>query len=211
MGILTRRLLRIGGNAVAEIRKTLKQRVEDLNQSLTVIKANLEMALTHERFALFLPVCGQLRNLLVTSKTNHPLLLELANETEFSPEFFSIPLNFLEQQATILGPDSIQWTGDSIRSSEEGPPFHKKVTMSEWLASTQVTVYGKRITGEQLISMAANKLGGSHFDPTLPTELAEMQLFEIGGLPSQYLTLVRLGEVVLYLGESLLLHARQRV
>jgi len=195
---------------VPDIDKTFKQRTDDLRNSLTVIKYNLDLALTHNELALLLAVCGQLRNLLWTSKTNHPLLLELAEETDFPLEFFSMPLDFLEQRTSIWGSTAIMWTGDSIRSTGEGPPFHQKVTMSEWLASTQVIVYGTRITGEELICMASNKLGGSHFDPTLPAELAEMQLFKFGRLPSQYPTLVRLGEVVLYLGESLLHHAGEQ-
>lgn len=189
---------------MAAVQKSRDQRLEELRQSMVVIRRNLEIALTEHEFALFLPVTGQLRSLLVETNTNHPLLLELADELDVTLEFYSIPLDFLELQAPILGPKSIQWTGDSIRAMPEGPPFNQKVTIDEWLASTQVIAYGKRITGKQLIRLSANKSGGSHFDPTMPTELAEMKLFEIGGLPSQYMTLVRLGEIACLLSEQVL-------
>lgn len=194
---------------MAQIKKTRQERLEELRQSLVVIRHGFEMVMKAEEFAHFLPVAGQLRALLVRSRTNHPLLLELADEVGFPLELYSIPLDFLEQREAILVPQSIQWTGDSVRATDEGPPFVQKVTMDEWLDSTQVIVYGKRITGKQLIQMIANKLGGSHFDRTMPNELREMTLFEIGGLPSQYMTLVRVADVVARLGEDLLDHVER--
>ena len=78
------------------------------------------------------------------------------------------------------------------------------VTMKKWLASTQVVVGEQKISGERLLKMVANKLGGSHYDPTLPPELAAMAPFSLAGVPSFYLTLARLGEVVVHLGRMLL-------
>ncbi|GAG46905.1 unnamed protein product, partial [marine sediment metagenome] len=109
-----------------------------------------------------------------------------------------------ERWAEILGPSRIQWTGDSLGPHAEPPLLSQKVTMEAWLASTQVVVGQQKISGEELLKMVANKLGGAHYDPTMPPELAAQAPFRLGGAPSMYRTLARLGEVVLYLGRILL-------
>jgi hypothetical protein len=108
----------------------------------------------------------------------------------------------------ILGPTAIQWTGDSLSAQAAHPAIRQKVTMEAWLASTQVVVRQEKISGEKLLRMVANKLGGAHYDPKLPAELAAMVPFEIGGARSFYRTLVCLGEVVVHLGRKLLEHSQ---
>ena len=191
-----------------DIPKTPKQRLEELRQALVVIEHGIQETAATQELAHLLPVVGQLRALLVSSGQT-PLLLDLARQMDFPLDFYSIPLDFLdnEEMAKILGPTRIQWSGDSIRSTPEGPPFHQKVTMAHWLSSTQLVVRGTKVSGEQLLKLVANKLGGAHYDPELPPELASIRQFEIGGVPSQYITLIRLAEVVVYLGRRLLAQA----
>jgi len=191
-----------------DIPKTQRQRFEGLHQALLIIEHGLRLITETNELAHLTPVVGQLRALLVSSGQT-PLLLDLAKQMSFSLEFYSIPLDFLDNQeiAQILGPTRIQWSGDSMRATPEGPPFHHKVTMAEWLASTQLVVRGVKVTGEQLIKLIANKLGGAHYDPSVPQELALISQFELGGVPSQYITLLRLAEVVMHLGCRLLAKA----
>jgi hypothetical protein len=187
------------------VRKSKRQRLEELRQALVVIESGLQSAFQTGEEAHFLPVVGQLRALLVASGQT-PLLLDLARELGFPLEFYSIPLGALdnEEMAAILGPSRIQWTGDSLGPHPQAPLLSQKVTMEAWLASTQVVVGQKKISGEELLRMVANKLGGAHYDPTVPPELAAQAPFRLGGVPSMYLTLARLGEVVLHLGRILL-------
>ncbi|MBI4285551.1 MAG: hypothetical protein HY670_06580 [Chloroflexi bacterium] len=190
------------------IPKTQQQRLEELRQALVVIEQGLRATAETQELAHLLPVVGQLRSLLVSSGQT-PLLLDLAKQRNFPLEFYSIPLGFLDNEeiARILGPTRIQWSGDSIRATSEGPPFHNKVTMAQWLSSTQLVVRGVKVSGEQLLKLFANKLGGAHYAPSLPPELAAIAQFEIGGVPSQYITFIRLSEVVVYLGRRLLAQA----
>ena len=189
-------------------RKSQRQRLEELRQALLVIEHGLQTAFETGEEAHFLPVVGQLRSLLASGKQT-PLLLDLAQELGFPLEFYSIPLDFLdnEELAEILGPTRIQWTGDSLSAEPVPPPIKQKVTMKAWLASTQVVVGRKKISGERLLKMVANKLGGSHYDPTLPPQLAAIVPFKIGGVTSFYLTIIRLGQVVVHLGRKLLEHS----
>lgn len=193
------------------VRKSQRQRLEELRQALIVIEHGLRAAVEAGEEAHLVPVVGQLRALLVSSGQT-PLLLDLARQLDFPLEFYSIPLDFLdnEQIAEILGPTRIQWTGDSLSAKPVPPPIKQKVTMKAWLASTQVVVGRKKISGERLLKMVANKLGGSHYDPTLPPELAAILPFELGGVTSFYLTLIRLGQVVVHLGRKLLEHSGEQ-
>lgn len=187
------------------IPKTPQERLEELRQALVVIEQGLRVTVESQELAHLLPIVGQLRSLLVSSGQT-PLLLDLAKQINFPLEFYSTPLDYLDNEeiARILGTTRIQWSGDSIRATNEGPPFHQKVTMAQWLSSTQLVVRGRKVSGEQLLKLVANKLGGAHYDPSLPPDLAEIRQFEIGGVPSQYITLIRLAEVVVSLGRRLL-------
>ncbi len=189
-----------------DVRKSRRQRLEELRQALVVIESGLQSAFQTGEQAHFLPVVGQLRALLVSGGRQKPLLLDLARELGFPLEFYSIPLDVLdnEEMAEILGPSRIQWTGDSLGPHAEPPVLTRKVTMKDWLASTQAVVGQDKIPGEELLKMVANKLGGAHYDPAMLPELAAMVPFSLGGVPSYYLTLARLGEVVVYLGRILL-------
>ena len=80
--------------------------------------------------------------------------------------------------------------------------------MNEWLASTVAVVGDKKITGEGLLKWVANKMGGAHYDVTLPQELATINTFHSNGMPTHYLTLARLGEIVAKLGRRILKEAR---
>jgi len=193
---------------MASVPKSRQQRLEELRRALIVIESGLESAFRTGEEAHFLPVVGQLRSLLASGNQT-PLLLDLAQEAGFPLEFYSVPLDALdnEEMARILGPTRIQWTGDSLSAYAEPPAIRQKVTMQEWLASTQVVVGQLKISGEQLLKMVANKMGGSHYDPQLPPELAAMVPFRLGGVPSFYRTLARVGEVVIHLGRALLDHA----
>jgi len=191
-----------------DVPKTQQQRLEELRQGLVVIEHGLRLSTETNELAHLIPVVGQLRALLVSSGQT-PLLLDLAKQKNVPLEFYSMPLDFLDNEeiAQILGPTRIQWSGDSMRATPEGPPFHHKVTMAAWLASTQLVVRGEKVSGEQLIKLVANKLGGAHYDPSLPQKLSLISQFELGGVPSQYPTLLRLAEVVVHLGNRLLAEA----
>jgi len=193
-----------GGAVRRDVPKSQRQRLEELRQALVVIERGPQDAFETGEAAHFLPVVSQLRSLLASSGQT-PLLLDLAQERGFPLQFYSMPLDSLDNAeiAEILGPTRIQWTGDSLSLKAE-PPFIQRVTMKEWLASTQAVVGERKISGEQLLKMVANKLGGSHYAPTLPPELAAMASFSLAGVPSFYLTLARLGEVVVDLGRALL-------
>ena len=190
-------------------KKSNAERRGELRGALTLIENSVKTAIETQDIVYMSVVVGQLRALLTTFRSNNPLLLDLAQEHSFPLDFYSIPLDFLDNEkiAQILGPTRIQWTGDSIRATPEGPPFNQKVSMQEWLASTQVVVRGMKFTGEKLIRMVAEKEGANHYDKVIPQELADMKSFYFNGVPSHYLTLARLGDIVVNLGKQLLAHA----
>ncbi len=173
-----------------------------------VIEHELQTAVEAREEAHLVPVVGQLRALLVSSGQT-PLLLDLAQELNFALEFYSIPLDYLEndEMAKVMGPTGIQWTGDSLSPQAVPPLIRQKVAMKDWLASTQVVVGQQKISGEELLKMVANKLGGAHYDTKLPPKLAAMGPFKIGGVTSFYRTLIRLGQVVVHLGRKLMEHS----
>lgn len=189
----------------ADVPKTQRQRLEELRQALVIIESGLQAARQTGEEAHFLPVIGQLRSLLASGQQT-PLLLDLAQELGFPLEFYSMPLDFLdnEETAAILSPTRIQWSGDSLSAEPVPPVIRQRVTMKAWLASTQSVVGQDKISGERLLKMVANKLGGAHYDTALPPELAAMAPFSLAGVPSSYLTLARLGDVVVHLGGKLL-------
>ena len=92
-----------------------------------VIEHELETAVEAREEAHLLPVVGQLRALLVSSGQT-PLLLDLAQELSFELEFYSIPLDYLEndEMAKIMGPTGIQWSGDSFLPKQRPPSFVRK-------------------------------------------------------------------------------------
>ncbi len=191
------------------VRKSQRQRLKGLRQALMVIEHGLRAAAVEGgEEAHLVPVVGQLKALLVSSGQT-PLLLDLARQLDFPLEFYSMPLDFLDNEeiANILGPTRIQWTGDSLSPQAVPPLIRQKVAMKDWLASTQVVVGQQKISGEELLKMVANKLGGAHYDTKLPPKLAAMGPFKIGGVTSFYLTLIRLGQVVVHLGRKLMEHS----
>ncbi len=190
------------------VRKSQRQRLEELRKALMVIEHGLRAAVEAGEEAHLVPVVGQLRALLVSTRQT-PLLLDLARQLDFPLEFYSIPLDFLDDEeiAKILGPTKIQWTGDSLSPQAVPPMILQKVAMEDWLASTQVVVGQQKISGEELLKMVANKLGGAHYDTTLPPQLATIVAIELAGVTSFYRTLVSLGEVVVRLGRKLLEHS----
>ena len=192
-------------SVMSSVPKTNKQRLEELRQAVVIIETGLANASRTRDIAHMSPVVVQLRALLL-SNGQTPLLVSLAKEFDFPLEFYSMPLDYLDNEeiAAILGPTRIQWAGDSMRADPEGPPFGQKVTMKDWLASTVLVVREKKITGEGLLKWAANKMGGAHYDVTWPQELATISTFESNGQPTHYLTLVRLGEITAKLGSRLL-------
>ncbi|MCH8007431.1 MAG: hypothetical protein IIC91_01065 [Chloroflexi bacterium] len=202
MGYVQRVTIR---NAMKSVRKSRKERFEELRQAVVIIEAGLADASRTRDIAYMSPVVVQLRALLL-SNGQTPLLVSLAEELEFPLEFYSTPLDFLdnEEVAEILGPSRIQWVGDSISVDPQRPLINQKVTVSEWLASTVAVVGEQKITGEKLLKWVANKMGGAHYDVALPQELAAMSTFHSNGRPTHYLTLVRLGEIVANLGRRIL-------
>ncbi|MCH8993432.1 MAG: hypothetical protein IH959_00485 [Chloroflexi bacterium] len=193
---------------MSSVAKTKEQRLEELRQAVVIIETGLANAFGKHDIAHMSPVVGQLRALLL-SNGQTPLLVSLGEEFDFPLEFYSMPLDFLDNDeiAAILGPTRIQWAGDSIRADPQGPPFGQKVNMKDWLASTVVVVGEKKITGEGLLKWAANKMGGAHYEVTWPQELATISTFESNGQPTHYLTLARLGEITAKLGSRLLKEA----
>ncbi len=137
---------------MSSVSKTTKERLEELRQAVVVIEAGLAAASRTGDVAHMLPVVVQLRALLL-SNGQTPLLVSLAEELDFPLEFYTVPLDILDNEeiAAILGPSRIQWAGDSISADLQGPPINQKVTMNEWLASTVAVVGNEKITGERLL------------------------------------------------------------
>jgi len=86
--------------------------------------------------------------------------------------------------------------------SDEG--FHDKMLLLDAITLPYVIMRDKGHSLEQIIRMIADT-EGSHFDPERPEELDTLDRFEIWGIPSPYMAIYELGEVVLALGKQLVL------
>jgi hypothetical protein len=191
-----------------EIMGTIKrQRSNDerrklLSDAINIIDNALQHAENGGGVAPLRVVAGQLRALIVETRTNHPLLVDLANEAGFPlivytgrPDFTDF---LLSTGATAI------FQGDAmVLEKDKGGPLNYETTLSEAIKTQRTFIGTQSYTLEDIILMIANT-EGAHYDPDRPEALDQMDQVELGGLPSQFRTIYGIGRVVRDLGHSLL-------
>ena len=102
----------------------------------------------------------------------------------------------------------IWWAGDSV-SLESKLPWTQKISIKEWLETPIGESKGSQFTAMRLINEIASSVGPAHYPPDVSSSLAEMSKYNLGGIPSQFRTLVNFSNVVLELGYKFLASFRE--
>jgi hypothetical protein len=181
------------------IRKPLGLRVQELIDSLQVMRDSLDAIRQGKGYQL-LPLSGQLRALLYAKrKTNKPLLLDLADQLGRELQVYHMP--GVEQPLPPELPTPVHRLAGFPFTLQQELPKQTACSLVELLDLKIVEHNGKSYTALDLIKFYANKAGGAHFAPAIESEYAELLSVNFGQLQN---ALMQIGEVTLKQGARLL-------
>jgi len=148
--------------------KSFDGRISELKRSLIAIRRDVNGFLCTGDDSYLLSVSGQVRSLICTSysggknKNLHPLLLELAQQSDYSLILYAASMNF-ENLTNV----PIYVTHCKSTWSHVPQPGMKRFALVEWINSDRMFVdyKAKFISPNRMIRAIADKDGGSHYDP----------------------------------------------
>ncbi len=185
------------------LKKSLKQRENELNESLSLLDDALGKVQKGDD-NYFKIISVQLRALVcVGSRSLNPLLLNLAEEKNIKLECYGYsvrePLNGL---VLSINP--------SIAVSVENPqrPSIRKCEFKKWLNQPYLALHQYLYTPNEVIRMVAEKEGGAHYDDTMPEKLIKIKeiIHHKSGMKYNETKklLFQTGNVILYYGKLVL-------
>lgn len=191
------------------IPKSLERRIGDCESHLRFLSEALQAYETEpDRYK---QVAAELRVLVCSEGRNHPLLLDLMDDLDFTYELRPIrdlpfPLRMVDEPWPEIPPE-IQAQGNAAimawwRTQQKPIPLRRFVD-----SGFAVFIEGRTFTNKELILAVAQQLGSSHEDPTVDRHLAELETYIIGGFSGYGATLRSLGPAVLDAGVKTVLHA----
>jgi hypothetical protein len=189
-------------NTYQPISKPLGYRVQELIQSLEVIRDSLD-AVRVGKLHQLIPVYGQLRALLSEkSKGNYPLLLDVANAVGFDLEIYCMTgagdLPEELKQHLLLHLSGFPATVEQVL------PGQQKLAVEEFL-DQKILIYNERsYQAKDIIAFFANKAGGAHYSPDLPKDFAELLSFHLSGNPVLVNALLQIADLTYKLAVRLL-------
>ena len=166
------------------ISKSTIDRIIKLFLSVLLIEDCRRMVVEGKRYHL-ISIYGQLRAILTDptqEKKKGPLLLSLSKLLEIDLNFFYSPvleeyINKFNLQDLELCHISLELSMDKMNSR------HKEVSIEDFLVKDIFVFKEKKYNFEKIINNLSNKLGGSHYDPTIPKDIADLSNIHWGDIP----------------------------
>ena len=174
-----------------KIIKRCEQRREELKQSLDRLSGALQrykVGLTPSELGT---IAIELRGLVC----KEGLFITIAEEKEFPLNIYTIPLETINAMSERIPKPSLSWAGDSI-SINYDKPWVEKISIKNWLKTIIAEINGKKVTAEWLINEISKTSGPAHYSSDISKHLSTMMQFELGGMPSQFRTLVKFAEIL---------------
>ncbi len=184
--------------------KTFEERRQELIGAIEVISQLLRLFEESGNISFLRSVAGQLRALIVyepqSSNLRHPLLIELAKEANIPLVVFTIDQEVTDTFVYVLQPNDLRFfsTGDVV-SLKQTPPYSVQTVLENVLEATHTIIGKEKLSMKQVIRLVADT-EASHYDPSRPETLDNLDTVNIMGLPPEYRTIYSLGNVVRSLG-----------
>jgi hypothetical protein len=182
--------------------KLLGDRIQELIQSLQVIRDSLEAVLqgkTHQ----IIPVYGQLRSLISEkSKNNHPLLLDIAKQVGF-PLYFYCMVDADGLPEELKKNSILRFSGFPVTLQKE-MPGQVQISIEKFLNHKIIIYKNISYSVKDIISFFANKAGGAHYSTDVPKDFMNLLSVSISGQPVLVNALLQIADIVYKLGVSLL-------
>lgn len=182
-----------------KIKKRFDQKREELRQALYRLEGALKRYKTKGEAAELGTVAMELRGLLC----GDALLINLAEDNSFPLELYTLPTELIDKMSSGHQKPITWWAADSV-SLESKPPYTQKISIKKWLTMPVAEIKGSQFTATRLINEIANSFGPAHYPSEVSSSLAEMGKYKLGGVPSQFRTLVNFSDVMLELGYKFL-------
>ena len=196
--------------AQSRIKKTLVQKLHDLEEHLFLLRESLNRI--NEREAHLKILTAELRVLVCLSSKREGLLWRLIDELGLSDEVYVHYLGRVNTGHPMARGLDFALIPPILRGGEgdpEIPPSHQslKRMLKEGDA---VFVSGKGLSHEYLIKAIAQQMGSAHEDEGLEPTLDELQHIFVNGVKPYIPTLKADADQTLELGERVLAEAEKR-
>jgi hypothetical protein len=190
-------------NAPQILSKSVSDRMKELMRALMVLRDAVQLVERGERHHM-LPVFGLLRSLLAEkSRSNKPLLLDLASLLGKELYLYAFPGTDKDQFPTLSAPPVLRVGGLPV-SLFQTNPHQLRLSVDEFLTQRMLVYNDRHYTRAEVIKMFAEKAGGAHFPERVPADFSAINAFEINGEPAIHNALLQLAHLTLAAGVELL-------
>jgi hypothetical protein len=178
--------------------KSFQERRQELTDALNILSKAIQDYEKSGQVYFLRVVASQLRALVVyepkSGSLKHPLLIELAKEKGFLLAVYTIDQVAVKGIVNLLGPQlDFFSTGDAL-SLERFPPYLIEVNLEEALEEQHVIIGKEELSIKQVIRLVADT-EASHYDPTRPEILDNLDQISIMGLSPEYRTIYNVGKI----------------
>lgn len=174
-----------------KIKKSYYERREELRQALYRLHGAITRYEQTQVPAELGIVAVELRGLLFGEQ----LFLSLAEEKGVRLEVYTYPPPYLSDAVPIKNGLTHAFSGDCVSLTSE-KPWTERVAVEEWLRIPVIEIRGVRFTPENLINEIANFLGPAHYSTEISAHMVEMRGIKIGGVESQWRSVLKFAEVL---------------
>lgn len=197
------------GHQKNRVRKTLEQKVLDLDAHLYLLRTNL-IGL-RESMSHLKAISAELRTLICRSSGKEGLLYRLIHELSVDDTInLHVPGNLIQDHPLVQG---LQFAIVPIRRGGQGPeqisPFDHSFRAVIRHSQALVAI-GKPLTHEYLIKAVAQQMGSSHEDEGIEPALAQLNGIFINGVDPFIEVLGMDADLTLEVGERVLEAAEKR-
>jgi hypothetical protein len=167
------------------ISKTAIDRIIELYLSLLLIDDCKKLVNEGKKYHL-VSIYGQLRAILTDNSQirakRHPILLALSELLNIELKFFYSSA-FEEYIKNYDLNEFVVCHFDFEFSLNKLNSRHKEIQLNNFLEKNIFVFKGKEYNFRNIINGLSDKLGGSHYDPTLPKDIADLSNLHLGDVP----------------------------
>ena len=170
-------------NEIEELEKTFIDRTIELFLAIQLLIDSRNLVLEGKKYHIT-AIYGQLRAILTdnTQKKNQgALLIYLARVLIVELKFYYNPL--LSEYLSLHSTDTVLAIYELDLSMQKQLGRHKEITLDEFLEKNILIYRGKNYTMKSIIDKLSNKLGGAHYDPTIPKDISDLTNIQWGDIP----------------------------